>query len=82
MKSLSFFLILLSTSFYAPKTSSHGKYQFIHIPYGKYLITVTRRIDQPDYQNLNPFIHHVNQYTYREGNPYLEPQFVNSVELS
>lgn len=45
-------------------------------------LSYTRRIDRPDYQSLNPFIYYVDQYTYREGNPYLKPQFVNSVELS
>lgn len=42
----------------------------------------SRRIDRPDYQNLNPFVYYVDEYTYRVGNPYLKPQFVNSVELS
>lgn len=41
-----------------------------------------RRIDRPNYQNLNPFVYYVDEYTYRVGNPYLQPQFVNSFELS
>ncbi|MEO9147371.1 MAG: TonB-dependent receptor [Ginsengibacter sp.] len=45
-------------------------------------LSYARRIDRPDYQSLNPFIYYVDEYTYREGNPYLKPQFVNSTELS
>lgn len=45
-------------------------------------LSYSRRIDRPDYQSLNPFVYYVDEYTYRQGNPYLKPQFVNSVELS
>jgi len=45
-------------------------------------LSYARRIDRPDYQSLNPFIYYVDEYTYREGNPYLKPQFINSAELS
>lgn len=45
-------------------------------------LSYARRIDRPDYQSLNPFIYYVDEYTYREGNPFLKPQFVNSAELS
>lgn len=45
-------------------------------------LSYARRIDRPDYQSLNPFVFYIDQYTYRQGNPYLKPQFVNSTELS
>jgi outer membrane receptor protein involved in Fe transport len=45
-------------------------------------LSYTRRIDRPDYQSLNPFIYYVDEYTYRQGNPYLKPQFIRSAELS
>lgn len=45
-------------------------------------LSFARRIDRPDYQSLNPFIYYVDEYTYREGNPYLKPQFINATELS
>ncbi|MFS8083194.1 MAG: TonB-dependent receptor domain-containing protein, partial [Ginsengibacter sp.] len=41
-------------------------------------LSFARRIDRPDYQSLNPFIYYIDEYTYREGNPYLKPQFINS----
>ncbi len=40
-----------------------------------------RRIDRPNYQSLNPFIFYNFQYNYSVGNPYLQPQFTNSIEL-
>ncbi len=41
-----------------------------------------RRINRPDYSNLNPFIHYIDPYTYEVGNPFLKPMFANSIELS
>jgi len=41
-----------------------------------------RRIDRPAYQDLNPFLFFLDQYTYQAGNPYLQPQFTNNVEFS
>jgi outer membrane receptor protein involved in Fe transport len=41
-----------------------------------------RRIDRPAYQDLNPFLFFLDQYTYQAGNPYLQPQYTNNIELS
>ncbi len=41
-----------------------------------------RRIDRPDYANLNPFQFQLDRYTYQQGNPNLQPQFSNNVEAS
>ena len=45
-------------------------------------INYGRRIDRPAYQDLNPFLFFLDQYTYQSGNPYLQPQYTNNVELS
>lgn len=42
----------------------------------------SRRIDRPDYQDLNPFRFYLDPYTYQEGNVNLQPQLTNSFELS
>jgi iron complex outermembrane receptor protein len=42
----------------------------------------SRRIDRPGYDNLNPFIYYIDQYTYQVGNPFLRPQYTNKVEWS
>ncbi len=41
-----------------------------------------RRIQRPDYGDLNPFYYFLDIYTYQVGNPYLKPQFSNNIELS
>ena len=48
----------------------------------QFTLTYGRRIDRPNYQDMNPFQYFLDQYTYRQGNPYLQPQFSHNVELS
>lgn len=45
-------------------------------------ISYSRRIDRPNYDNLNPFRFYLDQYTYEQGNPFLKPQYTNAFELS
>ena len=42
----------------------------------------SRRINRPDYGLLNPAIFYLDPYTYVVGNPDLEPQINNSVQLN
>ncbi|MBD3748733.1 MAG: TonB-dependent receptor [Sphingobacteriales bacterium] len=42
----------------------------------------SRRIDRPSYDALNPFEFYLDQYTFQRGNPFLNPQFTNSYEVS
>lgn len=41
-----------------------------------------KRINRPNYSSLNPFRWFSNPYSYTEGNPFLEPSFVDNFELS
>ncbi len=43
-------------------------------------LNLSRRLDRPSYQQLNPFKFFLDPSTYREGNPYLRPQFTWSFE--
>ena len=45
-------------------------------------INYGRRIERPDYKDLNPFVHFLDRYTYEQGNPKLKPQFAHNIELS
>lgn len=45
-------------------------------------LSYSRRIRRPDYDDLNPFIFFLDSLTYGQGNPYLQPQFSNNIELS
>lgn len=42
----------------------------------------SRKINRPNYQNLNPFIFYLDQYTYNQGNPNLKPEYSNNLEMS
>jgi outer membrane receptor protein involved in Fe transport len=45
-------------------------------------VSVSRRIDRPNYSQLNPFLFLIDVTTYSTGNPSLLPQFTWSYELS
>lgn len=40
-----------------------------------------RRINRPDYNVLNPFNNQLSQLSYEKGNPFLNPEIVNNIEL-
>jgi iron complex outermembrane receptor protein len=48
----------------------------------QFALSAGRRIDRPAYQQLNPFISFVDKYMRMAGNPYLQPQISNNIELS
>lgn len=45
-------------------------------------ITLSRRIDRPSYEQLNPFKFFLDPTTYKEGNPFLLPQLSYNIEFS
>ena len=44
-------------------------------------INYNYRINRPDYWRLNPFKYYTSPYTYLEGNPALQPAFIQSAEI-
>ena len=44
-------------------------------------LNYTRRIDRPNYAELNPFRLYLNANQYSIGNPYLRPSFADNLEL-
>jgi iron complex outermembrane receptor protein len=45
-------------------------------------LTYSRRITRPRYEDLNPFLTYIDQYTYQIGTPYLKPFYSNTIELT
>lgn len=45
-------------------------------------ININRRIDRPQYNDLNPFKFFRDQYSYFAGNPFLLPHYSNNAELT
>jgi hypothetical protein len=41
-----------------------------------------RRINRPNFRNLNPFRFYINDRSYSVGNPFLQPTFSDNIEFS
>ncbi len=46
-----------------------------------FTVSASRRLQRPNYQDLNPFTFFLDSLSYRQGNPYLSPQFSYNYEL-
>ncbi len=46
-----------------------------------FVLNYGRRINRPNYADLNPFIEFLDKYTFEQGNPNLRPQFSHNIEL-
>jgi hypothetical protein len=44
--------------------------------------TFSRRLERPNYKDLNPFENYLDQYTFEKGNPFLNPQYTNAYGLN
>ncbi|WP_257658659.1 TonB-dependent receptor [Parapedobacter lycopersici] len=45
-------------------------------------LSYSKRINRPNYGNLNPFAYFLDQYTSEQGNPYLGPEYTHAFEFS
>ncbi|WP_277478432.1 outer membrane beta-barrel family protein [Catalinimonas alkaloidigena] len=45
-------------------------------------LSYSRRIDRPNYSNLNPFEFFLDRFTFERGNPFLNPQYTNAYGLN
>ncbi len=62
---------LFPTAFVTYKLDTNNQFE---LNYG-------RRIDRPEYRQLNPFVYYSFQNMYNVGNPALMPQYTNNIEL-
>ncbi len=67
-KRLRFFPSLMAN--YSPNENHH------------FSLTYNRRIHRPTFWNLNPYKSFMTAYTYVEGNPYLEPEYITNIQLA
>lgn len=44
-------------------------------------LSIGRRINRPGYFDLNPFRYYSSPYSYAEGNPFLQPYFIYTINL-
>jgi outer membrane receptor protein involved in Fe transport len=48
---------------------------------GTFNLSFARRIDRPAYNNLNPFSYPVDELSSWKGNPFLQPQYANTLAV-
>ncbi len=48
----------------------------------QFTVDYSRRIQRPNYQDLNPFETYLDEYTYNKGNTNLRPQYTNSFGIT
>jgi len=45
-------------------------------------INYNRRILRPNYQDLNPFVAYIDEYSYSTGNTFLKPEYISTFSVS
>lgn len=55
--------------------------KFDKSPGNTYSFNYGRRINRPDYNVLNPFREQLSELSFSRGNPFLQPEIVNNIEL-
>lgn len=65
---------LFPTLFLQYKADTAGKHQLG--------LSYSRRIERPNYQDMNPFTYPLDRFTLYAGNPFLVPTISNNIELS
>lgn len=82
-----------ATEGYSPTLEQRTKYDYFKLFPTFYLqykasknyqlnLSYSRRINRPDYSDLNPFIAYQSPLFSNQGNPLLRPEFTHSIEFS
>jgi len=58
------------------------QYKADSLQHHQLVLSLGRRINRPNYQDLNPFSYPLDRFTYYGGNPFLQPTLAYYVELS
>ena len=45
-------------------------------------ISYSRRLNRPSYEDLNPFTSRLDELTFEKGNPFLNPEYSNNIQVS
>lgn len=74
----------LDSTFNRSYTSVFPNVAIVYSVDNKYSLSAsaTRRIQRPNYYELNPFSTQTNQFNFHNGNPFLNPQFTDVINLS
>ncbi|MDQ1140181.1 outer membrane beta-barrel family protein [Pedobacter agri] len=66
------YLSLFPTAFLSHKITENHNIRYSY----------SRRVDRPNYQQLNPFVFYMDPLAVDQGNPYLKPQFTDNFEIN
>jgi len=66
------YLRIFPTAFITYKASENNEFGFAY----------SKRIERPDYRQLNPAKTYASPYNYFSGNPFLKPAIINNFQLS
>jgi hypothetical protein len=58
------------------------QYKIDSLQKNQLMFSVGRRINRPNYQDLNPFSYPLDRFTYYGGNPFLQPTLAYYAEIS
>ncbi|MGB0166564.1 MAG: TonB-dependent receptor domain-containing protein [Luteibaculum sp.] len=67
------------TEYHSLFPSAYLSYKFT--PVKSLTLSYTRRINRPSEGQLNPFTSYSDPYTIRTGNPFLQPEYIDVMEL-
>ncbi len=51
-------------------------------PKNSFQLSYSRRINRPNYQDLNPFEYKLDELTFQKGNPFLNPEYTHNIQLT
>ncbi|GLU51361.1 outer membrane beta-barrel family protein [Dyadobacter frigoris] len=66
------YLRIFPTVFMTYKASENSEFGFAY----------SKRIERPDYRQLNPAKNYSSPYNYQSGNPFLRPAIINNLQIS
>ncbi len=66
------YLRIFPTAFVTYKASENSEFGFAY----------SKRIERPDYRQLNPAKNYSSPYNYQSGNPFLRPAIINNLQIS
>jgi len=64
------------------KNSYTSLFPTLFLGYNQFSFSYGRRINRPDYEDLNPFLFFLDKYTYGAGNPFLKPMYSHVFEAA
>jgi iron complex outermembrane recepter protein len=77
---------LLNRHIDRPDTSYSNLFPTAYVQYqasqnSQFTLSYGRRIERPNYQDMNPFMYQIDPYTSQRGNPYLRPAYTQNIAL-